>query len=122
MDIDMLKELLAGGKPLDPNEKDASMSVLKQIHDLAMKSMGDDVTGGLKQVTVAAPDDKGVGEGLDLAKGLVGGKGDESKEDPIEEAKESPEAEKSEDALGDLSPEEIDALLAELQARKTGLK
>lgn len=58
------------GKMLSPVEKDAKMGVLKELHKMASDSMSDKIKG-LKKVTVAAPDEKGLEAGLDKAKDLV---------------------------------------------------
>jgi rRNA maturation endonuclease Nob1 len=96
---------------MDPMEKNAKLGVLKEIKDMASKKMGEDVAG-LKKVTVAAPDEKSLEEGLDKAKDLVGEVGDHA-------AAEKPEAPKAEaDELGDLSAEEIDQLIEALKAKR----
>lgn len=88
-------------KEMSPLDKEATGSVL---HDLMsyLSSMEGDKVKGLKKVTVASNDPKGLVEGLDKAKDIVKDghedeSEDESMEDPMEEAHESPEEEKAED-------------------------
>lgn len=119
----MLEEMLAmgkkkGGKML-PAEKEAKMSVLKEISDLASGAMADDVKG-LKKVTVAAPDQAGLEEGLEKAQEMVGSE-DESSEDEEEACgkcgKGPCECETpAEDGMGKLSPEEM-AIFKKLQEK-----
>ena len=123
--MDMLKDLMkkkGKGEGMDPKEKDAKMSVLKDIRDMAANDMGDEVKS-LKKVSVMAPDQHGLEEGLHKAQEMVGGDHPES---PFEEAAEPSVsgAKVAEDLLehegdeSELSPEEIDALIAELQEQK----
>ena len=122
----MLKKMMedkAGDAPsFAPGEKDAKMEVLKEIRDLCAKELGEGVKG-VKKVTVAAPDAEGLKMGLKKAEDLVGGADEEAGEDPAEEAAETPAEESAEqDELGDMSNDEIDALLAKLQAKKAAKK
>jgi hypothetical protein len=95
-------------KDMDPTYKDAKMGILKQISDLAAGHMGNDIKG-LKQVTVAAPDDEGVKAGLDVAKDVVGSP-------DLEQAAQV--ASDDDDDGDEMSEDEIDALIAALQAKK----
>lgn len=69
-----LMELMAKkkeeGKMISPMEKDAKMGVLKDLHKMASDSMAEKVNG-IKKVSVAAPDKKGLETGLDKAKQIV---------------------------------------------------
>jgi hypothetical protein len=56
---------------MDPNYKQSKMKVLKDLHDEMSKLMAGDL-GGLKKVTVAAPDKQGLQEGLSKAQELMG--------------------------------------------------
>lgn len=104
--MQMLKDLLKKKKAeqdgeIDPTYKKAKMGVLKQIHDMASKDLGEGIKG-VKKVEVAAPDTQSLKSGLDTAKALLGKKDDEDEEgSPEEEAKESPEEEAAEEASGE---------------------
>jgi hypothetical protein len=69
-----LKKLIAkkkaSGEELSPAERMAKSSVLSHLMD-DMDGMGADKVMGLKKVTVAAPDKKGLEEGLKKASDLV---------------------------------------------------
>jgi hypothetical protein len=114
--IDMLKKLMKekGGNKVDPTAKKAKMGVLKEIRDMAASDMGEEVKG-IKKVTVAAPDEAGLKEGLEKAEEIV-----KSSSSPCEICEKSPcacdgEGDSSED---DMSADEIEALIAELMAKK----
>lgn len=141
MDSGILAKLMqkkSDQAPMDPDYKNAKMSMLQALKSEMSKSMGDGLRGdSMKKVEVAAPDAASLGKGLDLAKQAVGhsgvedafGKDAESSEDPKEEASESPEMEASEgDEGGDLeamlktmSPEDKQKLMMLLQAVKGGV-
>ena len=50
----------------------AKMSILKEMRKLAMDDMGEGLKSGLKKVTVAAPSEDGLKEGLDKAEDMIG--------------------------------------------------
>lgn len=88
-------------------ECDAKMQVLKELRDMAIEMMGEKLPGrkeGLKEVTVAAPDRKGLEKGLEMASSL---------------ASESPDMEMAEgEEMGhdeDMDLEEIEAQIRELE-------
>lgn len=56
---------------LSKQEIQAKIDVLKELLDMASHKAGEDVIGGLKKVTVAAPDKAGLEKGLDKAKELT---------------------------------------------------
>lgn len=98
-------------KKMDPDVKSSKMSVLKELHKMMGGMMGDDLKqhmGGLKKVTVAAPDKEGLEMGLNKAEELLGGKEEDSME---EESEEMP-----------MSDEEIEEKIKELQAMKSKSK
>jgi hypothetical protein len=128
-----LTDLVKNKKPgaIDPKRRDVKMGLLKEISDMAGQSMGDDVRG-IKKVSVAAPDKAGLAEGLDTAKDLIDG--DSDAEDKAEDGpagghnpdtfSEHPRATRLiEKEIDDeeLTPEEIDELIAQLQAKKDTL-
>jgi len=114
---DMLEKLMAKKKPmkLDEDYKSAKMDTLKSLHEEMTKMMGDDVRG-LKKVTVAAPDAKGLKMGLEKAEDMMESKMPEMEEMASEESEEEEEGE--EEAM---SLEEIEEKMAELQKLKEKL-
>ena len=117
---------------------------------MASDAMGEHLGKGLKKVTVAAPSKKGLEKGLEMAKGLMDspmGEMMNKEEAPEHEEKESAEHEEAEspeyeagekeesseemgdeehEALKELeaaleTPEEVDAMIAELQKIKDKL-
>lgn len=122
------------------HEKDAKMSVLEHVRQMAHDMMKDKLDGGMKKVSVASPSKEGLKEGLEKARQMVGDDsesgmmhGDEhgdleaetsEEESPMHEAAESSEEEMAEHEEGgseegeEMSEEELDAKLAELMAKK----
>lgn len=101
------KKMMGKDDEKDGMQKEAKLSVLKHLRQMASDMMGDDVKNGMmKKVTVAAPDKAGLKQGLEKAEEMMG-------EEP------EPEAEmEGEDDMENCTPEEIDAKIAELQALK----
>lgn len=134
--MDMMKELAKkkGTQEMDPKHKDAKMKVLKEIHKMASDSMGDDLHGMKKGVTVMAPDEAGLQKGLQLAQAVTGAEGEhdahEADHNAVEPQHEAPEAGNAlamsehsphpSDAPDDddMSHEELEQLIAALQAKK----
>lgn len=109
------------GKVLGKAAAKAKSSVLEDLMSDMFEQDGDKVKG-LKKVTVASNSPKGLEKGLDKAKEMLGDKGmsDEDMpemEESSEEMEESPEMEASEDEgeEEEMSPEEIEAKIAELK-------
>ena len=108
------------GKVLSKSAAKAKSSVLEDLMSDMFDHDGDKVKGH-KKVTVASNSPKGLEKGLEKAKEMVGHKGMEDEEMPEEEsaeheAEESPELEASEhEGEEDMSPEEIEAKIAELK-------
>lgn len=109
-----LKAMMGKDEAGDSMKKDAKLSVLKQLRQMAADMVGDDVKGGLdsmKKVTVAAPDKSGLEHGLEKAKDMLAGHEMDDMHDDAdmgEDMDEMPEEE--------MSPEEMKAKIAELQA------
>lgn len=110
---ELIAKKKAKGDVLDPMEASAKSSVLKNL----MSDMGDldsAKLGKVQKVTVAAPDKKGLEEGLEKAKEIVEEKDSSDSyagmEDKAEEELEEDES------LEDLSPEELEEKIAEMQA------
>lgn len=121
--MDKLMKLKAASKDsMRPVEKDAKMSVLKDIASEASKEMGSALPG-LKKVSVMAPNKDALKQGLQKAEEMVSGEGS-----PEEEAQESSAFEKSEPAAHDaqecspeemaMSPDELDQKIQALQHLK----
>jgi len=111
----LLKKKKQEGSELGDMEKQAKMSVVKDLRDTMAGEMADRLKGGLKKVTVASDSPEGLKEGLEKAEDMVESKmGDSSMSESLEEPEESEESEDSEE----MSPEEIDAMIAKLQAMK----
>lgn len=113
-----LKKLMEmkGKKKLDPMAKKAKLGVLGELKKYASDMMTNDVKG-LKKVTVAAPDEEGLEEGMDKAKELLGS---EEEEDEAVEGESLPESEELAPKLPD-SPEEIEAMIKLLEEKKAKL-
>lgn len=115
--IELLKKKKAEGKEVEPMEAKAKGNVLGDLM-ADMGEMGKDkLKGGMvKKVTVAAPSEKGLEEGLEKAKELVEGKahdllaGEESEEESEDEAHEAKEE------------VDVDALKAEIEELKKKLE
>lgn len=76
-----LMEKKGADEEMDPNYKQSKMQVLKDLHDEMSKMMAGDLHG-LKKVTVAAPDQEGLQEGLAKAQDLMG-KGEHLDDDSL---------------------------------------
>lgn len=105
------------GCSMDPTDKKAKMSVLGRLKDEASKAMGDRLRG-MKKVTVASGDEAGLKQGLDKAKQLVSG--DSAGQEMMDESPEGAEemASMEEKSPEDMSPEELQAKIDELEALK----
>lgn len=53
-------------------KKKAKMNALMSLKDAMSQLIGSDIKGGMKKVTVAADDEKGLKKGLDKAKEMLG--------------------------------------------------
>jgi hypothetical protein len=96
-------------------EKDAKLAVLQKLKERASEAMKGGL-GGLKKVSVAAPTEKGLKEGLDLAKETVDG--EDEGEHLLEHKIPKPDGGgKVDEILAELSDEECDELLEKLQAK-----
>lgn len=142
---DKLAKMMGEKKKLSPIEMKAKTGVLEQLKKDMQDMMGEKLSG-LKKVTVASNDPKGLEAGLAKAKEMIHGgaepdshlpdQHEEALEDesPEEEASESPEMEESEHkdhmsmALGHdgeeghESEEELDAKIQELLKKKAMMK
>jgi len=130
-------------KEMSSVEKDAKMSVVESLRDMAAKAMGDKLHG-LKKVTVASDSKQGLEKGLEKAQDLLSnspeaaamkekGQKDpmsdvEESSDPFSEMEESPEHEASESSEEEseeheeLSEDELDEKIKKLLAQKEAMK
>ena len=110
-------------KPMSDVAKDAKMSVVKDLQQMASDAMRTGLKGGLKKVTVASDSPEGLKAGLEKAEEIVEKKdemeGDEE-ETELEEAREDlPMTQASEDDdMEDCTEEELDMKLAKLMEMK----
>jgi len=110
------------GKKLNPLEQKAKMDVVKSLSEQAGSMLGDKVKA-MKQVTVAAPDKKGLVEGLEKAEDII--EGDETEasvsemmkdkaSDDMESDEEESESDDMMEECKDMSPEEIEDKIQKL--------
>lgn len=99
----MFDKLMKKEEGLD-HESDSKLKVLEELRDMCSGLMGEKVEkkmspmgGDMKQVTVAADDEQGLEQGLEMAKEVVPG---------MESAEE------------EMSVEEIEAMIQELEEKK----
>jgi hypothetical protein len=140
---DMKKMLGKAPKSQDEDKKMAKIKALKELRD-NMSGMAQDGLGkalSMKKVTVAAPDNKSLKEGLDVAKEVVGDKGYEASpdkdqhdghdgsyksehmlEEHMDEGMVEPEDGSYTSADECETPEQIDALMTKLQEKKKALQ
>jgi hypothetical protein len=88
--MEMLKAEEGSGSEMTKDRIEAKMQVLKELLDMAEDREADQVVGGLKKVTVAAPDDASLKQGLEKAEEIVD---DMPKEDDMMEMDEDLEDE-----------------------------
>ncbi len=99
----------------------AKMGVLKELRKMAMDDMGEPLKGGMKKVTVAAPDEKGLKMGLDKAEDMVEQpEGEEDIEESYGQEDDKAFGAKDDDHMQKIldmctSPEEIDEKIQFLQ-------
>jgi len=115
-------------KPMSDIAKDAKMSVVKDLSDMASKAMKSGLKGGVKKVSVLSDTKEGLEAGLKKAEDLVDSKKfgsmDEMMEsEPGEELAEAEEElpispDEGEENLEECSEEEIDEKLAKLMDMK----
>jgi hypothetical protein len=110
------------GKKLNPLEQKAKMDVVKSLSEQAGSMLGDKVKA-MKQVTVAAPDKKGLVEGLEKAEDIIEGDENEASvsemmkdkaSDDMESDEEESESDDMMEECKDMSPEEIEDKIQKL--------
>lgn len=123
-----MKKMLGRKKEADPMKKDAKLSALKHLRNVASEAMKGDLGDKMNKVTVAADNKEDLTKGLDKAKDILGG----AEGSPTEEGDETSEIEKAEAMMGgeEGSPEEeasetteqeIDEMMAKLMEMKKKL-
>lgn len=119
----LLENKAKSQKPMSSPEKDAKLRAIQEMRKMASDEMAVPLHG-LKKVTVASNNPEGIKEGLDKAKELMDHPHDsepmEHDEIGDDESEESPEEEQSEEVpdekdADDMSPEELQMKIAELQ-------
>jgi hypothetical protein len=113
MNDKMLRMLGKKKEKMGDAEKEAKMSVIKEMRNMASGIMGDNLKN-LKKVTIASDSKEGLEEGLDKAKEVI------EKQPMQEESDESSEEEQMEDC--NMSEDEIDEKIKELMDMKAKLK
>ena len=123
----MLDKLASKKGDASPDmDADAKMQVLQELREMAMDMMGsrlkDKMPKEMHGVEVMAPDKEGLEEGLDMAKKILPHSGDGQ---PDRSHALEPDADLSEDRLenpgeseDDMDDDELDSMIAELQAKK----
>lgn len=122
MKHDKMAKLLAKKKdrPMDDLEKQAKMSVIKDMGNSAMRDLAGKLHG-LKKVTVASDSKEGLQKGLEKAEELLSNMPNgEQLEESDESMEESEDQEMSSDE--DMSEEEINAELERLMQKKQMLE
>ncbi len=116
-----LKEMKKGSGEMRPVEKNAKMSVLKDLIGEAGNEMSSGLHG-LKKVSVMAPNQRGLEKGLDKAKQLVEGSSEEESSDMspemADEMGESHEGMECSPEEMEMSPEELDQKIQALMKLK----
>lgn len=96
-------------------DKEAKLAAVSEMKKMAEDAMSEKL-GGLKKVTVAAPDDESLKQGLEKAEDIV-----ESKLGESEDESEMEEESEDESEIA-MSEEELDKKIQELLALKEKLK
>lgn len=125
---DKMKKMMNSkkGKKLSDVERDAKMSVVENLKQMASNMMSDKVKG-LKKVTIASNDEDGLKEGLEKAEEIidrdaVNGSAEDMAEELVDNDEEGSEDELEELDEVDDSEEDLDKKIAELMAKKEQLK
>lgn len=96
-------------------DKEAKLAAVSEMKKMAEDAMSEKL-GGLKKVTVAAPDDESLKQGLEKAEDIVESKLGESEDESEMEEESEDESEMA------MSEEELDKKIQELLALKEKLK
>jgi hypothetical protein len=117
----MLKEMflkkMADKKKLDPNEQEAKLGVIKELHKQASSALGEKSKPKAK-VEVAADSKEGLALGLDKAKDIISDESSDMEGSPGEEKSESmDEAAQEKDDAMNVSEEEQQLSASELDEK-----
>ena len=120
--IKLMAKKKESGSTLSPEAMQAKSGVLQHLMS-EIAGGAKDKLGGLKKVTVASNDPKGLEAGLEKAKAMVGGESPEDIEDPDHDGDNdlNPEEDTDHDA-GGMTPESIDEEIQKLLALKAQLE
>jgi hypothetical protein len=115
--------------PKTPANEDKKMAKMKALTELRSAMSGHEKEGlgkaiGMKKVTVAAPDEKGLEKGLETAKDLIGDKNMEAEPKEYGAEEETDQTEVDMDEMVDCleSEAEIEEMMRKLQEKKATLK
>ena len=104
-----IKAMLGQKKKIDPLDREAKLSAVKDMRKVAGDMMADGIKGKMEQVTVAAPDKSMLAAGLDKAKDLLAKHEEPSAEEDMETPEmENSEMEEEQESHGDALLEELD--------------
>lgn len=131
----LLEKKKKSGMGMSDAEKDAKMSVIKDMQDMAKNAMGDKLSG-LKKVTVTSDSPEGLQKGLEKAKEILpkddeSSDEEESSHDAMDELENSGEEkmESSEDELHEIAQEldhldeaDLDKLAKLIEMKKASKK
>lgn len=118
-----LKDLMSMGdepseekSPEDMAKMKAKMEVIEELRQMAADMMGEGLKNGMSKVTVAADDEEGLKEGLEMAEDVV----EEGPEAMMAKKSDSyePMSEEMDEEDEYSSPEDIDAKIAKLMEMK----
>lgn len=122
------EKMMGKKKEMSDSEKKAKLAALKEAHGMASDMMKEGLNGA-KKVSVMAPSEEGLKKGLEMAKKVVDVEDEELGEDQMEDMEMGEDMEDMSEGYEDqmdesmpMSPEEIDAKIAELLELKEQLK
>lgn len=119
------KKKKSGKGMLSDVQKDASMSAVSGLKDMANKMLNDSFHSGMKKVSVASDSEAGLEKGLDKAKQIISQK---EQDGMVEDAEDDEKpghsmiGDDEESEHSEMSEEEIDAKLEHLMSLKHKLK
>jgi len=118
-----MKELLGKKKEIDPAKKESKLGVLKDLKNAMSGMMGEDLKGKMMKATVTAKNPEDLKSGLEKAKDVVSEIPEEKAEhEGMSEDEASTEASEENDMVEQCdTPEEIDEMIAKLEAKKKEL-
>lgn len=118
-----LMEMGSDKKPAMDDKAKAKMKVLMDLKKMAADMMGEDLSEGMKKVTVAAPDSESMKAGLEKAEELME-EADDAEMDEMPDGMAEMMGDDDEDEMmeEEMSPEDIEAEIARLMEMKAKMK